>query len=271
MDVEKLFRFNDETEVPLENLVEDGGFSAIFRKIGCVGDSLSSGEHESLDENDNKGYHDYYEHSWGQYIARTTGATVYNFSKGGMTAREYCETFAQAKGFWDPELRCDAYIIALACNDTTECGTDLGNIETDVDFNDWRNNKPTFVGYYAQIMQRLREIEPKSRIFVMTPPTCSGESEIKREAYGLVQKILYEFAEKFEFTYVIDLHKYAPVYDDEFKKHFYLGGHLNAMGYQLTAKMVMSYIDYLIRHNTEDFVQTGFIGRGGVHYKGRKW
>ena len=58
MDIEKIYRFNDENEIPLEELVEDGGFSAIFRKIGCVGDSLSSGGHESLNEDGVKGYHD---------------------------------------------------------------------------------------------------------------------------------------------------------------------------------------------------------------------
>lgn len=37
-------------------------------------------------------------------------------------------------------------------------------------------------------------------------------------------------------------------------------GHLNPMGYALTAKMTASYIDYIIRHNTEDFKEVGFIG-----------
>lgn len=272
MLIEKLFGFNDENELPLEKLTEDGGFSAVFRKIGCIGDSLSSGEHESLNEEGKTGWHDYYEHSWGQYMARTTGATVYNFSKGGMTAKEYCEKFAEEKGFWSPELRCDAYIIALGVNDATQCGNDLGNIETDVDFDDWHNNKPTFAGYYAQIIQRLREIEPKSRIFLMTCPHGTPENEMRKgAAYDIEQKMMYEFAEKFDFTYVLDFRKYAPVYDEEFKKRFFLGGHLNVMGYVLTAKMVMSYVDYIIRHNTEDFVQVGFIGKGGVHYKDRKW
>ncbi|MBQ7292765.1 MAG: SGNH/GDSL hydrolase family protein [Clostridia bacterium] len=272
MDIEKIFKFNDESELPLEKLVDDGGFTAVFRKIGCVGDSLSSGEHESLDADGKKGYHDYYEHSWGQYIARTIGAEVYNFSKGGMRADTYCESFAESKGFWNPELRCDAYIIALGVNDVTKFGKELGNTDTDIDFNDWRNNSPTFVGYYAQIIQRLREIEPKSRIFLMTMPRSTGAyAESRAEAYDLHREILYKLANLFDFTYVLDFRRYAPVYDEEFKKRFYLGGHLNSMGYMLTAKMVMSYIDYIIRHNTEDFVQVGFIGKGGVHHKDRKW
>ena len=272
MDIEKLFRFNDESEQPLENLLDDGGFSAIFRTIGCVGDSLSSGELESTKDDGKSGYPDYYEHSWGQYISRTTGAKVYNFSKGGMSAETYCKSFAESNGFWAPELRCEAYIIALGVNDVSKYGKELGDVESDIDLADWRNNKPTFVGYYATIIQRLREIEPKSRVFLMTIPRSVGAYyESRSEGYDIHRAILYKLAELFEYTYVLDFRKYAPVYDMEFRKRFFLGGHMNTMGYLLTAKMVMSYVDYIIRHNTEDFVQAGFIGKGGIHNNTRKW
>jgi hypothetical protein len=36
-------------EKPLDRLVENGGFCSIFRTIGCVGDSLSSGEFEPFE------------------------------------------------------------------------------------------------------------------------------------------------------------------------------------------------------------------------------
>lgn len=85
MDLEKLL-FN-ENEKPLDNIVYDGGFTRIFRTIGCIGDSLSSGEHESRDAEGKAGYHDFYDYSWGQYIARNAGIKVYNFSKGGMSAK----------------------------------------------------------------------------------------------------------------------------------------------------------------------------------------
>ena len=38
----KAFWITDEKEKPLDTLVKDGGFCGIFRRIGCVGDSLSS-------------------------------------------------------------------------------------------------------------------------------------------------------------------------------------------------------------------------------------
>lgn len=278
-DFNEYFRFDDKDEKPLETLLEGGGFSAIFRSIGCIGDSLSSGELEAVKKDGTRSYHDYFEHSWGQYIARANGALVHNFSRGGMSAREYCESFAEAMGFWDGALASEAYIIALGVNDVSqeaakrknpEDAVDLGNPDTDIDLNDWHNNAKTFVGYYAQIIQRMREISPKCRIFLMTCPRQTGLPDWRDEAYDLHRELLYKFAEIFEFVYVIDLRKYAPVYDENFKKHFFMGGHLNTMGYLLTARLTMTYIDYIIRHNSEDFVQAGFIGKG-VHSECHKW
>jgi hypothetical protein len=50
------------------------------------------------------------------------------------------------------------------------------------------------------------------------------------------------------------------VYDEEFKKKFFLFGHMTPTGYLLTAKMICSYIDYIIRHNMEDFKTVGLMG-----------
>ena len=87
MDIKDYF---PENEQPLDRLVEDGGFCSIFRTFACVGDSLSSGEFQ-IPRNDGSekkwSYYDMFEYSWGQFMARTLGSKVYNFSKGGMTAR----------------------------------------------------------------------------------------------------------------------------------------------------------------------------------------
>ena len=105
-------------EKPLDRYAEDGGFAGIFRTIGCIGDSLASGEFEVLHPTaGTKMYLDRFDYSWGQYIARIAGSTVYNFSRGGMTAKEYNETFGNAMGYFRPELAADAYIIALGVND----------------------------------------------------------------------------------------------------------------------------------------------------------
>ncbi|MBE6569560.1 MAG: SGNH/GDSL hydrolase family protein [Ruminococcaceae bacterium] len=268
MDISKYYAI--EGENPLDEIKPHGGLTAIFRTIGCIGDSLSSGEHESCDEEGKVGYNDYYEYSWGQYIARAIGAKVYNFSRGGMTAKEYCDSFADNNDFWNPDLACQAYIMALGLNDICNTSIEVGTID-DIDLTNPENNKPTFAGYYGKIIQKYREISPKCRFFLMTIPRAGGDTAEWTAKVEKFAELIHQIAGLFEFTYVLDLFKYAPVYDDVFKKNFYLAGHMNAAGYLFTAQMTMTYIDYIIRNHPEDFAQVGFIGKGGVHNIHAKW
>lgn len=255
---------------PLEIIKSDGGFTAIFRKIGCIGDSLASGEHESRTENDEVGYHDYYEYSWGQFIARACGSEVINYSRGGMTAKEF-HSYGWHTGCFEPWNKCQAYIIALGVNDMNQ--VKQGNIEfgsfDDVDWDDLEKNKSTFVGEYVRIIQRLRKLEPKCRIFVMTCPRSVGDDGVE-ERHDKHAEFIRKLPEYFDFLYVLDIRKYGPIYDEEFKKFYLLGGHMSALGYKFTADMVMTYIDFIIRNNVDDFKQVGFIGKG-VHNVKEKW
>ena len=249
----------EEGEEPLQRLVDDGGFTAIFRTIACIGDSLSSGEFESRDAEGNKGYHDMYEYSWGQYMARAAGCTVYNFSKGGMTAQEYMKSFGEARGFFDKEKAAQAYIFALGVNDLNFVAHDRyadgwGSME-DVTA-DWHEHKDSFYGCFAALVQRYKEIRPDGKFFFIAKPR---NAEVD-EAADKQAKAMYDMAEYFSNSYVIDLGKYGPITDGAFHDRFFLGGHMNPTGYILFAKMVMSYINYLVRHHFEDFVQVPFIG-----------
>ena len=78
-------------EKPLDRIPQNGGFAAIFRTIACVGDSLSSGEFQIKKPQ---------EYSWGQFMARTLGSKVYNFSRGGMSAKWYLNSYADENGFF---------------------------------------------------------------------------------------------------------------------------------------------------------------------------
>ena len=248
----------DENEKPLDRLTE-AGYSrmSIFRTIAFIGDSLSSGEFETVDENGNRNYHDMYEYSWGQYIARKNGLKAYNFSCGGMTAKKYIDSFAEMNGFWDTEKACQAYVIALGVNDIYIRDMEIGGVE-DIDAADYRNNKPTFVGYYAQIVSRYKEISPDAKFFFVTF-TNTNTPQRDDKTFGMINA-LYALSEYFANSYVIDLYKYGPIHDDKFKEKFYLHGHLNPSGYILTAQIIDSYIDYIVRHNPQDFKNVGFIG-----------
>ncbi len=252
MDIQSYF---PEQEQPLDRITQTGGFASVFRTVACVGDSLSSGEFERLKEDGTRCYYDMFEYSWGQFMARALGCKVYNFSRGGMTAQEYMETFAASKGFWNVDLKCQAYIIALGVNDIFNCRRPLGTVEDIKE--DWKENGKTFAGYYGAIVQRYREISPNAKFFFVVPPR-DPNAPWEEVAEDLAE-LLRQLPSVLPNSYVIDLRRYGPVYDEKFKEKFYLHGHLNPMGYRLTADMMMSYLDYIIRHNLDDFKNLGFV------------
>lgn len=253
--------YSIEGEKPLDRLVSDGGFCGIFRSICCIGDSLSSGEFEGRKEDGSKLYYDAFDYSWGQYMARMAGTKVYNFSRGGMTAKVYMDSFAEESNFFDPEKACQAYIIALGVNDVSRVldeKMEFGEV-SDVCLDDIEKCADSFAGNYGKIILRYKQISPNAKFFLMTCPR-GGEAEKRSKLYDKHSELLYSFAEIFDNTYVLDLRQYAPEYDKKFRETFYLEGHLNAAGYLLTAKMVTSYIDYIIRNNPTDFKKIGFVG-----------
>lgn len=252
-------------EKPLDRMVTDGGFAGIFRSICCIGDSLSSGEFESLDANGNVGYHDMFEFSWGQFIARDTGAKVYNFSAGGMSSQGYINIYSDAHGCWNTDKLCQCYILALGVNDLFGLKQEVGSV-SDMEPDENGNYKETFAAYYGRIVRRIKDINPDAYMFFMSMPRYGDDGDPKREAHAA---FLNELTKKFSRSYVIDLYKYAPVYDAEFKSHFFMSGHMNPAGYLLTARMVESYIDFIIRSNPEHFSKVGYIGTpyDNVNYK----
>ncbi|MBR5520051.1 MAG: SGNH/GDSL hydrolase family protein [Clostridia bacterium] len=245
-------------EQPLERIVDGYSHTSIFRSIAFVGDSMSSGEFETRDAEGRPGYHDMFEYSWGQHIARKNSLTAHSFSRGGMTAREYIDSFAEDKGFWDPSKAAQAYVIALGANDIYGRHEEIGSA-ADVDLADWRNNTKNFAGYYGAIVSRYKEISPDAKFFFLTLPN-ENRPEWNEESLGI--RMLYELAEKFDNAYVLDLYRYGPRFDARFREQFFLLGHMTASGYILIAQIVDSYIDYLVRHNPRDFEHVPFINSG---------
>lgn len=256
MDLKKLYFSSDEK--PLDRLVSDGGFCGIFRTIACVGDSLSSGEFE-VALPDKKMYIDMFDYSWGQYIARAAGCKVYNFSRGGMTAKDYCDGYASAMGFWNVDKAAQAYIIALGANDLFGLGQPVGDL-SDVCDEDYKKNTDNFAGRYCEIIQRYKMISPDAKFFLLSMPKDDIDPESGRAKLLKAQgELMHKIAEHFSNCYVIDLYEYMPVQSEQYKEMFYLEGHLNPCGYIFTAQVVMSYIDYIIRHNMKDFARVAFI------------
>ena len=260
---------------PLETLIRDGGMMNIFRTIGCIGDSLASGEFEYYD-NGKKGYWDFYEYSWGKQIERATGISVTNFSRGGMTAYHMYQDAdghtgpnADIAHLFDPFNLKQGYIIALGVNDLKGknnlndlYGGQVGSAKTDICLEDYTKNAGSFVGWYAKIIQRLQSMQPDAKFFLMTMPdeACDNWTE---PAHA---EALHGIAARLKNCYVIDLFHDAPKYDEEFRRNYFCG-HMNAMGYLLTAHYVMTYIDWIIRHHVQEFRYVQFIGSDKIPFE----
>lgn len=253
----------------LINTTRYTGMINIFRSIGCIGDSLSSGEFE-YDNGGEIEYRDYYEYSWGKQIEHLTGIAVTNFSRGGLTAYQlYKEATEQTSPIDDinrlfnADNAKQAYIIALGVNDITRKDVlrniysgNMGNAQTDIDVSDYNNNAPSFVGWYAKIIQRLKTISPDAKFFLVTMPSDRGSEEFNRAIEGIAGRL--------DNCYVIDFYTYAPEYDDQFREKYFSGGHMNAMGYLLTAHYIMTFVDLIIRNNPDEFK---YISFAGVEYR----
>ena len=256
------FLYVQEGEKPLDRLAINGGFAAIFKTIGIVGDSLASGCLEYKKEDGSFGCIEDPFYAWGEYISRSTGATVRRFSLTGMTAHHYVNTWAEQQGFWNPDLACQAYIIALGVNDVFSHMKEIGSV-SDLNTADPKSSKDTFAGYLGQIILRLKGIQPDAKFFLVAMPSEGDHNDAKRKAH---RDLLAEFAGAMTNVYLIDLFTYAPRFSKEFMDVFE-PGHLSPAGYLLSARMIESYIDYIVRSNHMDFNQVGFIGTGKSYYK----
>lgn len=251
--VEHLRSLQGGGDNPIANVQPNsGGFTSIFHNMVVIGDSLASGEHEYKVDGVTK-YIDLYDYSWGKCIERACGNNVTLLSKGGMTAKTWWANFASQL----PTTMGEAYIIGLGVNDMSSSSFTLGTVD-DIKTS-WSSNADTFYGNYGKIVQRILEVQPRAKIFVVTRPHKFGATV---DANHLaVNDAIRAIAEKFG-CYVIDLYANGAHYFNTtaWKQQYMLETHMNTAGYQWCAWMMMQYIDRIVRENLEDFAQAAFIG-----------
>ena len=233
----------------LSNKVEYDSISS-FLKIGCIGDSLASGESIYKKEDGSIGYVDIYDHSWGQFLARRYGIECVNFSTGGLTTRTW---LTHSRG-WSlaqkAENLCNAYIIGLGQNDVGKLGVDyLGTID-DIDLDNYENNADTYYGNYGKIIQLMKTLQPKAKFFLLTDPVVTG-----------FNAAIAEIANTMPDCYLIDL----TIYSDMYKSGGYFhqnnrGGHYNSVAYNYMGKIIGEEISKYMYNNPDEFTQIEFIG-----------
>lgn len=248
-------------EMPLENIKENCGFAGIFKEIGVIGDSLSSGEFESTDENGKVYYHDMYNYSWPAILERITGTKYYNYSRGGMSFKEFYESWAKQNNFWEKR---QAYIVDLGNNDLFVFRQNVGSAK-DINLEDPSKNKDTYFGYMGKVLSKLKSLEKDARIFLVSLQIDHTFKEKDEMAYYVLEE-MKKVVKMYSFTYLIDMTTYGPVYDEKAREKFAMGFHPNAMGYYVYALAIGNYIDYIIRQNYKDFFEVPFIGTDLKNY-----
>lgn len=134
---------------------------AVFPKFGVVGDSYASGEIYY----DSK-FHDRYELSWGQIMARKLGTNCVNFSAGGMSTKGWLNNSHGLPLLLATEAQ-DIYYLALGINDANNYGE--AYLGTVADINELPDLNPdTFFGNYGKIISNIKAHAPHASIVMMT-------------------------------------------------------------------------------------------------------
>ena len=231
-------------------------FITMFRTIACIGDSLTVGGFNTTSPNENGATIKAF--SYPENMKKMTGADVKNFGEGGTTAahptvsendRSWWGTMLndQDVGMAFTETGYDAYIIALGTNDIIKNGSFTGTVDAS-----GVEDKSTSVGGYCEIIQKIKEVQPKAVIFVVTISRYRNTAETRAEANAKIKAI----ADYYD-CYVIDLENHDVGNFDTYYKN---GSHNNALGYNLRARQYIAYIDWIIANNLDDFQNVQFIG-----------
>ena len=254
------------TQNPLSKIITDGGLTGLIESYACCGDSLTQGVFDrtngvTMDFEATKYY------SYPSQFSRITGSKVFNLGNAGATAcnsqqsisdwHSWLQTANQKKWFSD-SFKAKAYIFSIGTNDIGYYGSFTGNVETDIDVNDYNNNNTTTsVGGLATMIQKARELQPKAVIFIETIDNTRNAKITRDEANEKIRVI----ANKLD-CYLIDMAKYWIQEDEvsDWVSKYQNGGHLNAMGYLLKTQARITYIDWIIKNNPEKFKEVQFIG-----------
>ena len=224
-----------------------------FLKIGCIGDSLSSGESQYTKEDGTKGLVDLYDHSWGQFMAKKYGIECLNFSVGGLSTRSYWTHSRGWASVQKTDSLCNAYIIGLGQNDRGKLGDDYLGTIADIDVGDCENNADTYFGNYAKIIQKIKALQPKAKFFLLPDPIISIDHPYNNA--------VVEIANLLPDCYLIDLTKYSSMYSTGgFFKSNNRGGHYNSIAYNYMGKIIGEEISRYMFTNPDEFAQIEFIG-----------
>lgn len=213
---------------------------AMFSDIAVLGDSYASG---SLHMPNNT-YVQNYALSWGQILARRIGATVTNFSDGGLSTKTWLTNVTYGLSALLADTAKQLYIINFGINDSTQidAGTlALGSL-SDINLTDYTQNPDSFYGNYGRIIGNIKTHAPKALIITLSvarPNERNMDTHIKQ----IADKCGVPFIQLTD--------------DDYFTSGYFYGsinaGHPLAYGYSGMATAIQRLIQHYIVSNPSYF------------------
>lgn len=226
--------------------------AGIFHTIGVVGDSLASGQGRV---NDYSTYVDFYDYSWPQCMKRILGNEVYNFTKTGLTTRTW---LTDAKGYSlmsDGNHNCQCYIIGLGANDLELGAAYLGS-SSDINLSDYTQNADTYYGNYAKIIQLIKELEPRAKIFTVENPAYGNDATLREQFNAAVRYMSTIFTNVYNIA--PDQTLYTNSADFIYKNR--ISGHYTPAAYAFMAEYMIEQISQYIYDNPSEFFFVNLIG-----------
>lgn len=208
---------------------------SLFQNVGIIGDSYASGELYV----DGK-YIDHYDISWGQILARKNGIKAINFSKGGLTTRDW---LADDHGLSllnsnDPQ---DLYLIALGINDYSKLGDAYLGAENDIN-----TQADTFYGNYGKIITAIRAKAPQAKIVLSI---MSYDSQGTAHNYNEAIKTI---AKHFGLPFIEQ--NSDPLFTSDLYLNHMVGGHPTAPVYAAMANAFQRLIEESMIDNLDYFL-----------------
>lgn len=250
-----------DTNSLFDNLQKNNLYAA-FRKVGVIGDSYSSVRLYDVDSNGTiTSAGDVAFYSWGKFLERKSGMSYNIFAKGGLETSQWL-TDAD-KGYPVASLHenlCQAYIIFLGINDSSRHNNSYIGSTNDINMSDPDLNANSFYGNYAKIIQKMKELVPKVKFFLITMPVTTQTGLGDRVAYNDAIRIL---ANIFDNVYLIDLQvNYYDIFNNEFFNVNTINGHWTPPAFQYMAEIIASEISKIMYNNPTEFALIEFIGNG---------
>ena len=217
----------------LENSIN---YIPMFRNIGIVGDSLSSGEIAYSDESGNH-YVDRFDSSWLSIIGRNNGVNVSHYSQGGMTTKAWLENAGNKKTSLLEDDSKNAYFVALGTNDISE-SYPLGNVSDTSSTN-------SFVGYIKNIIDVVHTKSPNAVVFLVSTYNNS-DNGIR------YSNMISEIADLYEYCFFVDFVNHTDIYTSTGGVWSNLG-HFTSLGYVKVAKIIENLLNKIVDENKNYF------------------